>query len=59
LVEITGAHELEAVDRAILNLLYQYAHDSGRLGEHAAEWEVAMSTLRASRHKGNERIRDS
>ena len=59
LIEITGAHELEAADRAILNLLYQHAHDSGRLGDHTAEWEVPMSTLRASRHKGNERIRDS
>ena len=29
--EIAGAHELEAPDRAILNLLYQHAHDSGRL----------------------------
>jgi len=31
LIEITGAHALEASDRAILNLLYQFAHDSGRM----------------------------
>ena len=30
-IEITGAHELEAMDRAALNTLYQHAHDSGRL----------------------------
>jgi hypothetical protein len=59
LIEITGAHELEASDRAILNLLYQHAHDSGRLSEQRAEWEIPMSTLRASRHKSNERVRDS
>jgi hypothetical protein len=59
LIEITGAHELEASDRAILNLLYQHAHDSGRLMDDGAEWEIPISALRASRHKGNERIRDS
>lgn len=59
LIEITGAHELEASDRIILNLLYQFAHDSGRLGEKGSEWEIPIATLRASRHKGNERVRDS
>jgi hypothetical protein len=59
LIEITGAHELEASDRAILNLLYQHAHDSGRLTEDRAKWEIPMAALRASRHKGNERIHDS
>jgi hypothetical protein len=59
LIEITGAHELEASDRAILNLLYQHAHDSGRLMDDGAEWEISIAALRASRHKGNERIRDS
>src|SRR5664279_3046880 len=59
LIEITGAHELEASDRAILNLLYQHAHDSGRLMDDTAEWEIPISALRASRHKGSERIRDS
>jgi hypothetical protein len=59
LIEITGAHELEASDRAILNLLYQHAHDSGRLMEDRAKWEIPMAALRASRHKGNERIQDS
>jgi plasmid replication initiation protein len=59
LIEITGAHELEAADRAILNLLYQHAHDSGRLGYDRAEWEMPMAMLRTSRHRGSERIRDS
>jgi Initiator Replication protein len=59
LIEITGAHELEASDRAILNLLYQHAHDSGRLTEDHAKWEIPMSALRASRHRGNERIPES
>ena len=59
IIEITGAHELEAQDRAVLNLLYQYAHDSGRLGEVGAEWEVPITTLRPSKHNGTGRIRDS
>ena len=59
LIEITGAHELEASDRAVVNLLYQHAHDSGRLTDDDAEWEIPMSALRFSRHKGNERVRDS
>jgi hypothetical protein len=59
LIEITGAHELEASDRAILNLLYQHAHESGKLATPGATWEVSFAALRASRHKGNERVRDS
>jgi hypothetical protein len=59
LIEITGAHELEASDRAILNLLYQHAHDSGRLTGDQVEWEIPMTMLRTSRHRGSERVRDS
>jgi hypothetical protein len=59
LIEITGAHELEAQDRAVLNLLYQHAHDSGRLGDISAEWELPMVALRSSRHESNDRLRDS
>lgn len=59
LIEITGAHALEASDRAILNLLYQHAHDSGRLGDPAACWELPITALRPSRHNGTDRIRDS
>jgi hypothetical protein len=29
------------------------------MGERDAEWEIPMTALRASRHKGSERIRDS
>lgn len=58
LIEITGAHALGAADRAILNLLYQHAHDSGRIGEADAEWELPMSALRPSKHESNDRIRD-
>jgi hypothetical protein len=59
LIEITGAHALEASDRAILNLLYQYAHDSGRLTEEGASWVVPMSELRPSPHESNDRLRQS
>jgi hypothetical protein len=59
LIEITGAHEMEASDRAILNLLYQHAHDSGRMGEKDAEWSVPMAMLRPSLHESNDRMVDS
>lgn len=59
LIEITGAHALEASDRAILNLLYQHAHDSGRLTEVGASWVIPMSALRISPHESNDRLRQS
>lgn len=59
LIEITGAHALEASDRAILNLLYEHAHDSGRLGDPTASWELPITALRPSKHNGTDRIRDS
>jgi hypothetical protein len=61
LIEITGAHELEAPDRAILNLLYQHAHNSGRLTEGDALWELPLAELRhgLSRHQSNDAVRAS
>jgi hypothetical protein len=60
LIEIAGAYGLEASDRAILNILYQHAHDSGKLGQAGCEWEVPLSSLRFSAgHKDSERVRDS
>ena len=35
-IEMTGLEDLEASQRAISNLLYQYAHDSGRITEPGA-----------------------
>jgi hypothetical protein len=61
LIEITGAHELEAPDRAILNLLYQHAHNSGRLTAGDAAWELPLAELRhgLSRHQSNDAVRAS
>jgi hypothetical protein len=61
LIEMTGTHVLEASDRAILNLLYQNAHDSGKLIEENAEWEIPLATLRQafSKHESSDRLRDS
>ena len=59
LIEVTGAHDLEASDRAMLNVLYQFAHDAGNLIEQDAEWEMPLGRLRSVKHKGNERVRDS
>jgi hypothetical protein len=59
LIEITGAHALEASDRAILNLLYQFAHDSGRMRDPDAEWEIPLARLRPSTHESNDRLRGS
>jgi hypothetical protein len=57
LIEITGAHALTSSDRAILNLLYQNAHDSGRLTEENAEWEIPISSLGYTRHESNDHVR--
>ena len=59
LIEITGASELEAADRAILNLLFEHAHTSGKLTEPGTIWELPITSLRTSKHYGTERIRDS
>ena len=60
LIEISGAHELEASDRAALNILYRLAHDSGRLGEKDAEWNIPIKDLRlSSTHNSTDRVRDS
>ena len=59
LIEITGAHALEASDRALLNALFQHAHESGRLATLGATWEVSMAALRPSAHESNDRLRES
>ena len=59
LIEITGAHGLEAADRAILNRLYQLAHEAGNITEPEAEWEIPFSRLRPSTHESNDRLRAS
>jgi hypothetical protein len=61
LIEIEGAYALEASDRALMNTLLQHAHDSGRLTEPDAEWEISFAHLRQSqsRHGSNDRIKES
>ena len=39
-IEMTGLEDLEASQRAISNLLYQHAHDSGRITEPGAVFEA-------------------
>ena len=60
LIEITGAHALEASDRAIFNQLLQVAHDSDRLTDPDAEWEIMLVDLRRaiSKHGSNDRVRE-
>jgi hypothetical protein len=59
LIEITGAHGLEASDRAILNKLYELAHAAGNIGDFSAEWSVPLSQIRHSSHESNDRLRES
>lgn len=60
LIEFGGHHALEAADRALLNVLYQHAHDSGKLTQPDAEWTIPLVDLRFSRsHTSNDRIRQS
>jgi hypothetical protein len=61
LIEITGSHLLDAHDRAVQNLLFQHAHDSGQMTKPDAEWELTFAEVRKaiSKHKGNEFVRAS
>jgi hypothetical protein len=61
LIEMVGTHALEASDRAILNILYRHAHDSGRLGEPGAKWEIPLGVVREafSSHESGDRLKDS
>ncbi len=59
LIQMAGTHPLEASDRAILNILYQHAHDSGRMTDPTAEWEIPLCEIRPSSHQGNERLYES
>src|ERR1700712_2278338 len=61
LIEMTGLEDLEASQRAVSNLLYQHAHESGRIAEPSAMFEIPMATLRAalSKHESGDRLRAS
>jgi Initiator Replication protein len=61
LIEMVGTHTLEASDRAVLNILYRHAHDSGRLGEPGAKWEIPLGVVREafSSHESGDRLKDS
>jgi hypothetical protein len=61
LIEMTGLEDLEAPQRAISNLLYQHAHDTGRVAEAGAVFEIPMATLRTalSKHQSGDQLRAS
>jgi hypothetical protein len=61
LIEMTGLEDLEASQRAISTLLYQHAHDSGRITEPGAMFEIPMATVRQglSKHESGDRLRAS
>jgi hypothetical protein len=59
LIEITGAYELEAADRALSNTLFRHAHESGKLATPGETWEVSLAALRLSSHESNDRLRES
>lgn len=59
LIEITGTTMLEASDRAVLNLLYQHAHESGQFTVPDAVFEVPITDLLPSSHTSTDRVRGS
>lgn len=61
LIEMTGLEDLEASQRAISNLLYQHAHETGRIADLGAVFEIPMGTLRTalSKHESGDRLRAS
>ena len=58
---MTGTHLLEASDKAVFNILYEHVHNSGRILDPMAEWEMPLTTLRQaySRHGSNDRLRET
>jgi hypothetical protein len=58
---MTGLEDLDASQRSISNLLYQHAHDSGRMAEPGAVFEVTISAIRkaVSNHESSDRLRAS
>jgi hypothetical protein len=58
MIDMVGTHTLEASDRAIVNILYQHAHDSGKLAEVGAEWEIPLGIVRDafSKHESSDRL---
>jgi hypothetical protein len=60
-IEMTGLDDLEASQRVLANLLYKHAHDSGRIAEPDAIFEIEMSQLRSaiSKHESGDRLRQS
>ena len=61
MIEMSGLEDLEASQRAISNLLYQHAHESGRIADPTAVFEIPMATLRTalSKHESEDRVRAS
>jgi Initiator Replication protein len=61
LIEMTGLEDIDASQRAISNLLYQHAHDSGRIADPTTVFEIPMATLRRalSKHESGDRLRAS
>src|SRR4051794_35615164 len=61
LIEMSGLEDLETSQRAISNILYQHAHDSGRITEPGAVFEIPMSAIRQglSKHESGDRLRAS
>lgn len=60
LIELTGHYALEATDRAIFNLLYKHAHDTGKIAEDIT-FEIPLKNLREewSEHESNDRLIES
>jgi plasmid replication initiation protein len=59
LIEIRGAHDLEASDRAVLNILYRHAHNSGRISDIGADWDIPLKDLRISNKNNNSYVIDT
>lgn len=61
LITMAGLEDLEASQRAISNMLYQHAHNSGRMAEPGAVFEIPMVTIRQglSKHESGDRLRAS
>jgi hypothetical protein len=60
MIDMMGTHALSACDRAIVNILYRHAHDSTRIGDPGAKWEIPLAEIREtySKHESKDRLID-
>lgn len=59
LIKVKQAFQLEANDRALINILYEHAHNSGNIGVEENKWMIKLKDIRMSNTNNNQDLYDS